>query len=165
MDPHTTPVPSVTPSAVLPPVNSGADNRALHRADAHTNICLICQLPKWAHGRPSGEALCCCENQEGEKSLTRRYTTTGHEAHSAGHFPSPIQIGQRRHSLMMARLDEHQHDHQRHLPEREYKGSRKNLNSLIIHVLELKYMKLFRSCAKKQQQGKSALKTTKKRMF
>ena len=72
MDPHTTPElqyqsrTSVhTPNATLPPVISGTDKRALHRAQAHTNICLICQLPRRSHGHPPGEAVCCCEEQEG----------------------------------------------------------------------------------------------------
>jgi hypothetical protein len=113
MDPHTTPElqcqsrTSVhTPNATLPPVISGTDKRALHRAEAHTNICLICQLPRWSHGHPPGEAVCCCDGQEGAKLPTRRFTTTGREQHSFGHIAPPIQVGQRRHSLMMARLNE-----------------------------------------------------------
>jgi hypothetical protein len=112
-----------TPNATLPPVKSGTDKRTLHRTEAHTNICVICQLPQWSHGHPPGEAVCCCGEQEGAKSVTRRFTSTGYEDHSAGHFAPPIQVGQRRHSLMMARLNESQHEYKPHPPERGHAGN------------------------------------------
>ena len=113
-----------TPSAILPPVISGTDNRVLHRAEAHTNICVICQLPRWSHGHQSpGEAVCCCHDQEGTRSQMRRFTTTGHENHTALHAAPPIQIGQRRHSLMMARLNENQYEHKPRPPERGHAGT------------------------------------------
>jgi hypothetical protein len=131
MDPHTTPElqyqsrTSVhTPNATLPPVISGTDKRALHRAEAHTNICLICQLPRWSHSHPPSEAVCCCEEQEGAKLPTRRFTTTEREQHSSGHIAPPIQVGQRRHSLMMARLNEGQNEQKPHPPERGHTGTR-----------------------------------------
>ena len=130
-DPHTTPVPSQhsrpsvhTPNPVLPPVQSLTDKRALHRADAHTNICLICQLPRWSYShQPNGEAVCCCDEQEGAKRTARRFTTTGHEEYSAVHMPPPVQVGQRRHSMMMARLNEGHFDYKPHPPERGHTGT------------------------------------------
>ena len=127
--PHTTPEQQSrtainTPGAMLPPVVSGADNRVLHRTEACTNICVICQLPRWSLGhQPPGEAACCCHEQEGTRAQTRRFTTTGHENHTAFHPASPIQVGQRRHSLMMARLNENQHERKPHPPERGHTGT------------------------------------------
>ena len=123
-----------TPIATLPPVVSGTDKRTLHRAEAHTNICVICQLPRWSNGQPPGEAMCCCGEQEGAKSITRRFTTTGHEEYSAGHIAPPIQVGQRRHSLMMARLNESHHEHKPHPPERGHAGKSEPPFLLEYHV-------------------------------
>ena len=112
-----------TPHAMLPPVKSGTDKRALHRTEAHTNICVICQLPRLSHGyNAPGEAVCCCEEHEGTKTLARRFTTTGHDEHRAGHTASPVQVGQRRHSLMMARLNESHHEYKPHPPDRGHTG-------------------------------------------
>lgn len=125
MDPHVTPdvqhlsrTSIHTPVEALPPVKSSTDRRALHRTEAHTNICLICQLPKWSHEYPTSEAVCRCKEPEGSKSLMRRFTITGHEGHNYEHIASPIQVGQRRHSLMMARLNNSYGEYKPHPPER-----------------------------------------------
>lgn len=118
----------VNPGVMLPPVQSFTDQRTLRRTDAHTNICVICQLPrrlsvKYGHHHSSETACCCCEDEGTEstdESRSRRFTVGGHEEHSSR--PAPIQVGQRRHSLMMARLNDEKYEYKPHPPERSHGG-------------------------------------------
>lgn len=109
--------------ASLPPVQSSTDKKTLHRTDAHTNICVVCQLPRRSftkHGHHySSEEVCCCDHQQEEpKNIDRRTTVGGYEEKSH----APIQVGQRRHSLMMARLNDEKYEFTPHPPDRSKKS-------------------------------------------
>lgn len=102
------------------PANSATDKRILHRAEAGTNIGVISHLPHALWGKKHHEHVFSCRDRGNNES--KRSTTE--QEHNTAHAVPSVQIGQRRHSLMMQRLydTERQTHHAHHQRNTGIKG-------------------------------------------
>ena len=119
--------PPSSPAVSLPSVRSFTAKKELHRTDAYINICVMCQLPRHSalhHGHHVVGEVCCCEHEGNMEPRGRRFTIADFEEHH-GSRPPVIEVGQRRHSLMMARLNDDKYEYKPHPPDRSHEGKKR----------------------------------------